>query len=171
MIYRGKSIYLRTITPADLDVILNWENDPNNWKISSITKPYSRAVIQEFVNSDQDIFKHEQLRLLIVTNETHEVIGHIDLFEFDALHKRVGIGVLIDPPYRQKGFAKQGILLTEEYCKLVLNIKNMFCNILQDNQASIQLFTSLGYQKIGVKPNWHFYKNEWFDEGFYIKPL
>ncbi len=171
MIYRGDQIYLRTINPNDVDVVLNWENNPDNWKVSSITKPYSRDQIVEFVNSNQDIFEHEQLRLIVCLNDSNEIIGNVDLFDFEPLHQRVGIGILIDEPYRNKGFAKQAVLLTEEYCKLILNVNKMFCNILEDNPYSIQLFTSLGYQKLCVKPQWHFYNNHWFDEGFYLKKL
>jgi len=171
MIYRGNHIYLRTITPTDVDLVLNWENNPDNWKVSSITKPYTKEQITEFVNSNQDIYQHEQLRLVICLNNTNEVIGNVDLFDFEPLHNRVGIGILIDKPYRNKGYAKQAVLLTEEYCKLILDVNKVFCNILEDNPYSIQLFTSLGYQKLCVKPNWHFYNNKWFDEGFYLKSL
>jgi diamine N-acetyltransferase len=171
MIYRGNHIYLRTIIPTDVNLVLNWENNPENWKVSSITKPYTKEQITEFVNSNQDIYQHEQLRLVICLNNTNEVIGNVDLFDFESLHKRVGIGILIDKPFRNKGYAKQAILLTEEYCKLILDINKIFCNILEDNPYSIKLFTGLGYQKLCVKPNWHFYNNKWFDEGFYLKNL
>ena len=171
MIYRGKNIYLRTITPNDVNLILNWENNPDNWKISSITQPYTKQQITEFANTNQDIYQHQQLRLIICLTKNNQVIGNIDLFDFEPLHKRVGIGILIDKPYRNKGFAKQSITLAEEYCQLILDVKNMFCNILEDNPHSIKLFTSLNYKKIAIKPQWHFHNNNWFDEGLYIKKL
>ncbi|HIP36278.1 MAG TPA: N-acetyltransferase [Crocinitomix sp.] len=169
MIYRGKHIYLRTITPDDFNLIKQWENNPGNWKVSSTTHPFTDEQIFDFVNSNQDIYEHEQLRLIICLTDNNKVIGNVDLFNFEPLHKRVGIGILIDEPHRNKGYAKQAILLTEEYCKLILNINKIFCNILEDNTYSIKLFTTLGYKKICTKPKWHFYNNQWFDEGFYLK--
>ncbi len=170
MIYRGEHIYLRTININDVDIIYNWENNPENWKVSAIQQPFSKAQITEFVLSEQDIFVHEQQRFIVCTND-NTIIGNVDLFEFEPEHKRLGIGILIDKPYRNKGFAKQAILLMEAYCKEILNIKNIFCNILEDNPTSIKLFEGLHYQKIGIKPKWHHYNGKWYDEGLYLKAL
>jgi len=63
--YRGEEIYFRTLNSDDVSVMMAWENNSQNWKISSTTKPYSRAQIEEFVNLNQDIFIHSQLRLII----------------------------------------------------------------------------------------------------------
>lgn len=169
--FRGEGIYFRHVSLGDLDLILNWENDPKNWKISSISKPYTRTQIKEFVSLPQDIFLNNQLRLVICLTDTNEVIGNIDLFDFENEHQRVGVGILIDPTYRGKGFGGQAISLLEEYCVLILNSKNLFCNILTDNMASIKLFESKGFEKIGEKKNWHFYNGEWFDEFLYQKQL
>jgi diamine N-acetyltransferase len=169
--YRGDNLYLRFIKPDDSDLIFNWENNPDNWKISSVDKAFSTEQISAFVNSSQDIFIHEQVRLIICLNETNEVVGNIDLFDFDNFHKRVGIGVLIDEKHRNKTYAHQAILLTEDYCKVILEIKNVFANILTNNNKSIGLFTKLGYQKIGIKKNWHQYQNNWFDELLFQKEL
>ena len=86
--FRGENIYLRNVTSDDLDLILAWENNPDNWKVSSTTKPYNREQIEEFVNLKQDIFEYEQLRLIICLNTTNEIIGNIDLFDFEDEHKR-----------------------------------------------------------------------------------
>lgn len=167
--YRGKEIYFRELTSDDIDVLMAWENNPKNWKISSTTKPYSRAQIEEFVHLKQDIFLHEQLRLIICLTETNEIIGNIDLFDFEAVHKRVGVGILIDEKYRRKGYANQSIILIEEYCQLILGVKNLFCNILTDNTASIGLFEKNGFECLVTKPKWHCYNGDWFDEKFYNK--
>ena len=49
--FRGKQIYFRHISPNDWELILNWENDPQNWKVSSISKPYTKNQIKYFTVS------------------------------------------------------------------------------------------------------------------------
>lgn len=169
--YRGDKIYFRTLTSDDVSVMMAWENNPDNWKISSTTKAYSRAQIEEFVGLNQDIFIHSQLRLIICLTETNEIIGNMDLFDFEPEHKRVGVGILIDEKYRNKGLANESIQLIEEYCKIILDVKNIFCNILTDNTKSIKLFEKNNFKRICVKPNWHQYAGEWFDEYMYLKEL
>ena len=169
--YRGDEIYFRTLTTDDVSIMMAWENNPENWKISSTSKPYSRAQIEEFVNLNQDIFIHSQLRLIICLSKTNEVIGNIDLFDFEPEHKRVGVGILIDTNFRNKGYANQAIQLIEEYSKVILGIRNLFCNILTDNKQSLSLFEKNKFKRICVKPNWHQYNGKWFDECFYLKPI
>lgn len=169
--YRGQHIYFRHITPDDIDLILTWENNTENWKISSTTKPYTRDQIEEFVNLNQDIFELEQLRLVICLNTTNEVVGNIDLFDFEPEHRRVGVGILIDEKFRNQGYAHQSIILIEEYAKEVLGVKNMFCNILTDNLNSIKLFEKHNFKQIGIKKGWHQYKGNWFDEFLYLKTI
>ena len=169
--YRGDKIYFRTLTNDDVSLMMAWENNPENWKISSTIAPYSREQIEEFVNLNQDIFIHSQLRLIICLTETNDVIGNIDLFDFEPEHKRIGVGILIDENYRNKGLANQSIELIEEYCKIILDIKNLFCNILTDNIKSISLFEKNEFKRVCIKPNWHQYKGEWFDEYLYLKAI
>jgi len=169
--YRGEKIYFRTLTNDDVSVMLAWENNPDNWKISSTTKPYSRAQIEEFVNLNQDVFIHTQLRLIVCLTETNEIVGNIDLFEFEPEHKRIGVGILIDEKYRGKSLANQSVQLIEAYCKEILGVKNLFCNILTDNLKSINLFEKNKFNRVCLKPNWHLYDGKWFDEYLYLKEI
>jgi len=169
--YRGDEIYFRTLITDDVSVMMAWENNPDNWKISSTLRPYSRAQIEEFVNLSQDIFIHSQLRLIICLTKSNETIGNIDLFDFEPEHRRVGVGILIDEKYRNKGLANQSIQLVEEYCKEILGVKNIFCNILTDNVKSIKLFEKNKFTRLCMKPKWHQYNGEWFDEYLYLKML
>ena len=101
----GPNLLLRAPEPADIDILFGWENDMRIWHLGNTLAPYSRFAIEQFVlNTDNDIFATKQLRLMIDwhTSETGLItIGSIDLFDFDPFHKRAGIGILIDEPYRE----------------------------------------------------------------------
>lgn len=142
----SKNIFLRKLQPSDADAMFEWENNPENWKVSGTTKPFTKKEINAFVNTDCDINRHQQIRYVICSNLTQQAIGTIDLFEFDVNEKRVGIGVLIaEVGNRKKGYAKEALMLMIDYCRNELEIVTIFCNILKDNAASIRLFEKCGF--------------------------
>jgi len=88
------------------------------------------------------------------------------LFDFDFKNSRAGIGVLVkDSINRKKGFGKEALQLLINYSFKHLNLHQLYCNISEDNQASIKLFTSQGFNEIGLKKDWNFtngnFKNEY----------
>jgi len=164
-------IYLRAIEPEDTDLIYRWENNTDNWLISNTLSPFSRNFILEYIkNHVHDIYTEKQLRLMICLNETQEAIGTVDLFDFDAYNKRVGLGILIaETEHRGKSYAKECLQVIEKYCFEVLQLKQIYCNILENNEISLNLFRSMKYKKAGTKKAWIFHKGEWLDEYFFQK--
>lgn len=169
--FKGEQVYLRTIEPWDADRILKWENDPENWRVSNTLVPFSKHMIEQYVNSSQDIFSFRQLRLMIALNENQDTIGAVDLFDFEPRHQRAGVGILVEKEYRNKGIGKEALRLLEEYVLNVLGVRNLYCNILEDNPGSIKLFEDSGYKRVGVKKNWFSDNGKWLDEFMYQKEL
>lgn len=91
-------------------------------------------------------------------------IGSIDLFDFDPFHKRAGIGILIDEPFRRKGFALEALSLLTEYCFHTLNLHQIYCTIGDDNSESIKLFAKAGFVQCGIKKEWLCRNGSWTDE-------
>jgi diamine N-acetyltransferase len=169
-ILKGKSVSLRMAEPADIDFIHRMENDPGIWHFGSTLIPYSRYQVEQYVlNTNHDIYTEKQLRLLIVSgNETqHNIVGAIDLFEFDPLHRRAGVGILIVPEEREKGYAEEALILIIEYSFTVLQLHQLFCTISADNLPSILLFEKAGFERCGVRKEWLFRMNSWVDEVMY----
>jgi diamine N-acetyltransferase len=164
----GPNLFLRAPEPSDIDIIFRWENDTRIWHLGNTLAPYSRFAIEQFVlNTDKDIFASKQLRLMIDwhTSGTDNItIGSIDLYDFDPFNKRAGIGILIDEPFRRKGFAMEALNLLIEYCFTTLNLHQLYCNIEQSNQESISLFNKAGFVACGSKKEWLFRDGHWTDE-------
>ena len=117
----GKLIKLRALEPADIDLLFEWENNSEVWQISDTIQPYSRYALEQYVNSVQDIYSQRQIRFIIEEIGTNKAVGCVDLFDFDPIHKRVGVGILVsDSDNRKKGFGKEAIELILEYCKDIL---------------------------------------------------
>lgn len=169
---KGNKISLRPMEPVDIDLLYQWENAQENWHISGTHAPFSKHILEQFVNSENDIFVNKQMRLMIVENVDNRVIGTIDLFEFDPLNMRVGVGILIaDSADRSKGFAKEALQLLTEYAFNVINVHQLFCHVQESNEASLGLFKGVGFKITGTKKDWSIHNGKWENQHFlqYIK--
>ncbi|WP_370214896.1 GNAT family N-acetyltransferase [Mesoflavibacter profundi] len=162
----GEHIYLRALEPEDLEFIYQIENDESIWEISNTITPYSKYLIKQYLeNAYKDIYEVKQLRL-VICNNLDKTIGLIDLFDFDIKNKRAGIGILVNSETeRQKGYGKEALKLLVNYSFKHLNLHQLYCNISEDNTASLTLFKNQGFKEIGLKKDWNLtngsYKNEY----------
>ena len=165
---KGQNIYLRKIEPNDAQLMLKWENNSENWAVSNTLVPFSEHLILQYVNSAQDIFETKQLRFIICVTDTDKPIGTIDLFEYDPLNQRAGLGVLIDEvSERNKGYANEALKLMIRYSWDRLNLHGLFCNIFESNEHSIKLFQKNGFVQTGIKKDWALIKKNWENELFF----
>jgi diamine N-acetyltransferase len=163
---QGNTIFLRALEPEDLAFIYHIENDENIWEVSNTQTPYSKFLITQYLeNAHQDIYEAKQLRLAICKNENLEAIGLIDLFDFDPKNKRAGVGIIIQNEVdRNKGFGKEALGLMINYAFHQLQLHQLYANIGTENLPSLSLFTTFGFEKIGVKKDWNFTNNSFHDE-------
>lgn len=162
---KGKQIYLRALEQKDLNFLYLIENDTKVWEVSGTVTPYSKDVLQLYLdNAHRDIFDVKQLRLVICTLE-HKTLGLIDVFDFEPNHKRAGIGIVIlDEDQRNKGIGSEAITLLTNYLYETLGLQQVYANILEDNLSSLHLFKKLGFQVVGVKKDWVRFKNTFKNE-------
>ena len=169
MFIQSEHIYLRALESTDLEVLYTSENNTAIWKVSNTLTPYSKDVLELYLETaHQDIYATKQLRLMICLNSTNQPIGTIDLFEFEPMHLRVGVGVLIFEAYRKKGYAFEAIELVKAYTRDTLLMNQLFCNISSSNMESVSLFEKCGFEKIGSKKQWNkISANQFEDELMY----
>jgi len=161
-----KKIELRAIEPEDLELLYEWENNNDYWIISNTVSPFSKYILKRYIeNSHKSIYETSQLRLMIDHTPDNNTIGTIDIFDFDAFHKRAGIGILIgNKKYRSKGLATMALTCLTDYCFKTLLLHQLYCNILDNNIESIELFTKIGFTKIGIKKDWIATNEGYFSE-------
>jgi diamine N-acetyltransferase len=166
---KGKNIFLRALEPEDLEFIYDIENDENIWEISNTITPYSRFLIRQYLeNAQQDIYEAKQLRLAICKKDNQNPIGLIDLFDFDPKNSRAGVGIIIqNDDNRKNGFGKEALELVINFSFSQLQLHQLYANIQIENEASIKLFSTFGFQKIGVKRDWTFSKGKYLDEAMF----
>ncbi|TNF32016.1 MAG: N-acetyltransferase, partial [Bacteroidetes bacterium] len=138
----------------DRDLIHDWENRPELDYLGDEHEPLTKEQIAEFIErSSGDIYTDGQLRLMIDANGS--TIGCIDLFEFDQHNQRAGVGILIaENENRKNGYAKEALNLLTNYSFEILHLRQLFCHIPVDNEASRRLFASCGFQETGCYRDW-----------------
>ncbi len=161
-------VRLRPLEPEDLEILYDWENDLQIWRVSNTLAPFSRYVLKQYIQeSHRDIFESKQLRL-IIEDLGQKAVGAVDLFDFDPYHQRAGIGILIySKKDRGKGLASDAIKLMADYSREFLGLHQVYANITADNTASIQLFEKAGFIKTGTKKDWRKTSDGWMDEVIY----
>ncbi len=166
---KGINLFLRALEPEDLEFVHAIENDESIWNFSNTQTPYSRFLIRQYLeNTHQDIYEAKQLRLAICKNNSEEAIGLIDLFDFDPRNNRAGIGIVIkNSNNRGQGYGAESLELLINYSFKQLNLHQLYANIGTDNETSLKLFTTFGFQNCGVKKDWNLIDNTYQDEALF----
>ena len=161
----SKNVTLRRPKLLDLDQLLLWENNLDNSLFSDNPIFYTMEQIKEFLNSDQDIFLDRQIRYII--DSSGFPVGCVDLFKYDMVNSRAGVGIFIDEKFRNMGIASEALSLLKSICIKDYFISNLYANILHTNKPSIKLFERAGFTKNGVKENWIRTENSMLDVWFF----
>lgn len=166
-----EKVALRAPEPEDLELLYEWENRKSLWQVSNTIAPFSKYVLRQYLETaHQDIFQTRQLRLMIelLAPGKPKTIGAVDLFDFEPVHERAGVGILIgDRAEKGKGYAKVALGHLIEYVFKTLHLKQLYCNISESNTVSQNLFTQAGFTEIGKKRFWNKTETGFEDEIMY----
>lgn len=156
MIYNAldSEVKLRAMEPEDLDWLYRIENNPDLWTVGATNVPYSRYALHDYIaNSSNDIYSDRQVRF-IIENYKGNVVGIVDLVNFDPQHLRAEVGIVIENKFRQHGYASMALKLVASYAKDVLHLHQLYAIVDATNEASTGLFGKMGYVSIGRLTEW-----------------
>ena len=165
MSLEGELTRLRALAAEDVDLLYVWENDPAVWGVSGTLAPFSRHTLRRFLDEQRfDLYAARQLRLVVETLDGRAV-GLVDLFEFEPVDLRAGIGILIHGAGdRGRGFASDALDVLCRYARQVLGLHQLWCSVAPDNAASLTLFRRAGFVECGRKREWRRTPDGWADE-------
>lgn len=157
---------LRKIEPSDLPFLYQWENDATMWADSDTHNPLSRHDLHQYIeNTTGDIYRDGQLRLIIEScAETSSpnnlialspnIIGCIDLFDFDARNRKAAIGMYIAPDARGKGVGKQAVHMLLDYAFDFLHLRMVYAVISVNNVPCTHLYEQMGFVPSSPLRDW-----------------
>ena len=153
---QNPEVRLRAMEPEDLDLLYRIENDVKLWHVSTTNVPYSRFTLHEYIaNSTGDIYVDRQVRLMI-ENESKEVVGIIDIVNFDAANRKAELGLIIEEPFRQSGYAMSALRKISVYAVNILHLRQLYATIDVDNEPCVSLFRRLGCVESARLKDWLF---------------
>lgn len=144
-------IKLRAPEPEDIDRLFIWEND----RPEAVSAPLSRHNVWEYVtNYKADIFETGTLRLMITDNATGETVGHVDLYDFNAVDRRAGVAIYITERMRRRGYGIAALNALVQYTSTTLGMHQLWAHVAIDNEASRALFVRAGFKPAGRLRSW-----------------
>lgn len=145
-------VTLRAMEIEDAPLMYRWENDTSLWSVGDNTVPFSRRTIRQFIESSaEDIYTSKQLRLIIEIQG--QAIGTADIFDFNPLHSRAAVGILIFDN-RGKGYGTRALSLLCRYGFEILKLKQIYAHVPCDNDPSLRMCHNVGFMDCGVLRKW-----------------
>lgn len=151
-----ENLRLRALEPEDLVYLYDVENDSNLWEVSETRAPYSKLALRQYLKQAHlPIAQTNQLRLVVERTTDFQAVGLVDLYDYCPHNHRAGVGIVIHPgENRGKGYGTIALQLICEYAFTHLHLHQLYALIAADNQASIQLFQTAGFEQTGIKKQW-----------------
>lgn len=146
---KGKNIYLRPILKGDLTFLNEWRNNEEIFRyLGGGFMPISIDQQEKWLDTMIDNTGTDK-RFIISDNE-HNPIGMIGLYDIKWVHRTCEIGIYIgDKKAQGKGYGKETCTLIEKYARDYLNLRKIKLNVVSNNHHAINMWTSLGYKKVG----------------------
>lgn len=148
-------IKLRLIEPEDYELIRSWRTDSDEYDSFFDFQPITKHQNETFYE------KHSgEYNFCIVCKDLNEVIGTISILNIDYRNRKAEMGrVLIgNKKYRGKGLIKLAIELIKEYSFKHLNIRKLYCEVLEYNQYAQKAYVATGFTQEALLKE-HIYKN------------
>lgn len=150
MIYeQGHHCALRQASVRDVDLLMNWENDPmvmeGDRRDGKIQRSDALAFLER--NGKADFLTSEEGRFVIETL-SHHPLGFLDFFGRRDTAAEIGI-LIYDYTARNLGFARCAIECFKSIAP-ELGLTTLLARIEESNLPSISLFSRCGFSYIDV---------------------
>lgn len=164
----NNDIYLRALELEDIEFLLNLENNPDYWEVSTTVIPFSRFQMEQYlINTNNDLNEEKQLRLIIVEKESNKNVGCIDFYDLEPIARRAYIGVIVLSEFQGKTYGQQALRMMIELAFKKFALHSLSVIVNTNNLPSIKLFEKLGFKKQGEKTDWVFKNGNFHNQYFY----
>ncbi len=119
--------------------------------------PETIEALREYVDHFNKNKQGFLLGIFLKNSSAH--IGNIAINKIDWKNRFAEIGIVMgDQESRGKGYATQALKLVVEHVFMKLNLRRLFAEIVEGNDASKRIFTKVGFKLEGTYRE-HFYLN------------
>jgi len=146
---QSKLLTLKPVEETDLDLLVEWRNQPENWKSFFNKFPLSKSGQKKWYDQ---LVENNSKKLFIIYLEDGTRIGSIGLDTIDYLNQNAEYGNLLigNKNYEGLGYAKQASILLLNYCFFHLNMHKIYLKVFESNIKGINFYLKLGFIKEGI---------------------
>lgn len=156
-----KKYMLRAVEPEDAEVMFSVENDTEVWAYSDNIAHFSMHFLKQYAETyNADPWSQGMLRLIVCERRENmpayesDPLGIVDLYDISLLHRTAKVGIYIRKDFRKEGVAKHSLYMLKSYVIRRLGLKSLLALVSVSNDAGKRLFTSSGFGKVGMIPQW-----------------
>ncbi|KAB1065242.1 GNAT family N-acetyltransferase [Salibacter halophilus] len=163
---KTKRLTLRPIERADSKSVFSYRSDSNHNQYQGWV-PESLDEVESFIAKNPKEFNLPEtwFQLVIVLNDSNEVIGDVGIHFIDE--DQCEVGVTLDKQFLGKGFATESLSGVFDYLFRDLTKHRITGSVDPRNEASIQLLERLGMRREAHFKKSLWFKGEWVDDVVY----
>lgn len=147
-------VTLRAPEPRDLDLIFNLEEDPRLWEAGTSLAPISMYMLQRYLEDYRADFTGEGQLRMVAVDADGEAVGLVDMFDYDKLNRRAGVGIAVVPDRQQCGYGTAILNVLCRYARRRFLLHNLWAHTAVDNIAAIKTFEGAGFVRVGLLRDW-----------------
>jgi RimJ/RimL family protein N-acetyltransferase len=146
---QNERLKMRTLTPAEADLVLEWATDTEVVKnFSFFQKPATRERILDYINEKYE--SPADLLFAIFTSDG-DYIGNAGLHEIDRVNDTARIGIIIGKrEFWNRGYAHEALKLLLNYAFTEGLIHKVYVNFFSTNTRTLKICEKLGFQREGL---------------------
>jgi len=146
---------LRALESSDIQVLMDWENHPDQWEVSQRSTPYSRTVLEQYITAaSADFWEIGQVRFVLCEAGNDHPLGLVDVFDASAMHKKAEVGILIDSKLRGTGLGSYALKLLQSWACEFAMLDQLYAQVFSENHAALRAFAKADFVEIGRWTRW-----------------
>lgn len=153
----GTRVCLREVEEKDLELLVQWRNDPENNKWFFNARPLTLDGQQKWLESVRNDPWRE---FFIITSmpENLKPVGTIGLCHIDHEHRCAEFGNLLigEETDRGKGYTKEAVRLVLDHAFFDLGLNRLYLEVFSHNHVAISFYKRRGFVIEGVLRNARF---------------
>ncbi len=140
----GKSVRLRPVEPADIELIHSWYVDADTARLAG-ERPRSLDARQRRFESHQAGQDTDHYAFIIVRLDDEQPVGRIDLFELDHLNGSASFGITVATQERGRGHGRDAIQILLRFAFEELRLERVWLDTDSENTVAQALYASIGF--------------------------
>lgn len=147
----GKKVTLRPLKIEDAPYTLELRYD---WEANKLMMGYQFPVNleneKEWINQLYPKGERNRIYLAIEENKIKKFVGYMSLKNINYINGTGDFGIILLKRFRNKGYAKEGIILFYRYLYEEIYLRKITLYVLEENEIAINAYKKIGYKQEGL---------------------